>query len=84
MFWRALKDLGVWKSELYLTRKERRARRIDKREIIPECIRKVCPFVHAQELKLIHKFLYYRKLDEDIQALMGITQTINLHLMHVN
>ena len=41
MFWRLLKDLGVWKTEEYLMRKEGRTRRADRREIMPGCIIKV-------------------------------------------
>ena len=41
LWWRSLKDLGVWTDEEYLTRKEQRTARDDKREIIPLCVIKV-------------------------------------------
>ena len=41
LFWGLLKDVGVWRAEEYLRRKERRMRRGDRREIIPYCIKEV-------------------------------------------
>ena len=41
LWWRSLKDLGVWKDEEYLTRKAQRTVRHDRREIIPSCVIKV-------------------------------------------
>ena len=41
MFWRLLKDLGVWKTEEYLMRKEGCTRRADRREIMPGYMIKV-------------------------------------------
>ena len=38
MFWRLLKDLGLWADEEYLARKEARTVRDDKREIMPRCV----------------------------------------------
>ena len=38
LFWKTLKDLGVWGTEQYLNRKEQQTRRFDKRELIPDCI----------------------------------------------
>ena len=38
LFWRLLKDLGVWRDEEYMKRKEERTARDDRREIIPLCI----------------------------------------------
>ena len=38
LFWKTLRDVGVWKDEEYLLRKETRTSRYDKREIIPSCI----------------------------------------------
>ena len=37
-FWRCLKTLGVWRDEDYLSRKETRTARDDKREIMPDCV----------------------------------------------
>ena len=37
-FWGTLKDLGLWRDEEYLRRKENRTRRADRRDIIPTCI----------------------------------------------
>ena len=41
LFWGLLKDVGVWRAEEYLRRKEKRTRRGDRREIIPHCIKEV-------------------------------------------
>lgn len=38
MYWKVLKDLGVWGDEEYLKKKEARTSRDDRREIIPKCI----------------------------------------------
>lgn len=40
-FWRTLKDLQVWMDEEYLTRKELRTVRDDRRDIMPDCVVKV-------------------------------------------
>ena len=40
-FWRTLKGLGLWQDEEYLSRKELRTARDDKRDIMPECVVKV-------------------------------------------
>ena len=38
MFWGLLQDLGVWRDEEYLRRKETRTVRDDKRDIMPACV----------------------------------------------
>ena len=38
LFWKLLKDLGVWRDELYLQRKSERTVIGDRRDIIPVCI----------------------------------------------
>ena len=38
LFWRKLKDLGLWKDEEYLATKETKTVRHDKRDIIPACV----------------------------------------------
>ena len=58
LFWRTLNDLGVWRDDEYLARKERRTVIHDRREIFPECIIAVstvytCIVVHKQYLSLI-------------------------------
>jgi hypothetical protein len=40
-FWRLLKDLGLWRDPEYLSRKETRTTRADRREVMPLCILKV-------------------------------------------
>ena len=37
-FWKLLRDLGVWRDEEYLARKEQRTVRDDRRDILPNCI----------------------------------------------
>ena len=37
-FWRCLDRLGVWRDEGYLRRKERRTRRDDRRDVMPDCV----------------------------------------------
>lgn len=41
LFWRLLKDIGLWMDEEYLVRKEARTVQHDKREIMPTCVIKV-------------------------------------------
>ena len=43
-FWGTLKDLGVWRDEEYLQRKERRTARDDLRDIMPTCVTLVSAF----------------------------------------
>ena len=43
-FWRCLNAIGVWQNEEYLTRKELRTTRGDKRDIMPDCVIKVGTF----------------------------------------
>ena len=38
LFWRLLKDLGLWRDDEYIQRKELRTTRDDKRDIIPKCV----------------------------------------------
>ena len=38
MFWRLLRDVGLWMDDEYLARKERRTAMYDKREMIPTCV----------------------------------------------
>ena len=45
-FWRTLKTLGLWQAEEYLMRKELRTVRDDKRDIIPNCVIRVCVMSH--------------------------------------
>ena len=37
-FWGLLKDLGVWKDEEYLSRKQQRTVRDDRRDVMPNCV----------------------------------------------
>ena len=37
-FWRLLKDMGVWRDEEYVRRKQEKTEKDDRREIIPQCI----------------------------------------------
>ena len=37
-FWRCLSDLGVWRDEEYIARKELRTVRDDRRDIMPDCV----------------------------------------------
>ena len=37
-FWGLLQDLGVWRDETYLERKEERTVRDDRRDIMPFCV----------------------------------------------
>ena len=38
MFWRLLRDLGLWQDQQYLRQKEARTVRDDRRDIMPECV----------------------------------------------
>ena len=38
MFWRVLRDLGLWRDNEYLQRKKQRTRRDDRRDILPTCV----------------------------------------------
>ena len=42
LFWRLLNDMGLWRDDEYLQRKEARTSIYDKREIIPRCVITVC------------------------------------------
>ena len=44
-FWRTFKDIGLWRQEEYLRKKERRTTRNDPREIIPLCVVKVSIYI---------------------------------------
>ena len=37
-FWRLLCDVGLWNDEEYLSHKEQRTDRSDKRDIMPDCV----------------------------------------------
>ena len=51
LFWKLLKDLGVWGDEEYLQRKEGRTVRDDRREIIPACIITVSDITNSSYVK---------------------------------
>ena len=51
-FWRTLKTLGLWQAEEYLSRKELRTVRDDRRDIIPDCVIRVC-MIHVTCSNLI-------------------------------
>ena len=38
MFWRLLNDVGLWRDDEYLQRKEARTSIHDKREMMPRCV----------------------------------------------
>ena len=38
MFWKVLKDLGVWRDEEYLRRKQDQTVWDDRRDILPHCV----------------------------------------------
>ena len=38
LFWKLLKDLGVWHDAEYLERKAERTTRDDRRDILPQCV----------------------------------------------
>ena len=72
----------MWKTEVYLGRKQRRTRRADRREIIPQCIILVGTFASMSFVLQITVFCY-RKYDVDIPVQMDNTLIINLYLMPI-
>ena len=68
LFWRMLNDLGLWKDEEYLTRKEARTVRHDKRDIMPSCVIKV-------GLNFIHRLKFLTHLQ--MFAVLGSAITVS-------
>ena len=76
LFWRTLKDLGVWRDEEYLQRKQEKTVIGDRRDIMPDCVIIVSYLYHTIRNHLC------RKSYLDIQAMMGTIEISYLHLMH--
>ena len=80
LFWRSLKDLGLWRDEEYLARKEIRTSRDDKRDIIPKCVITVSSLSKYCKCYIPTSYVLCRKLDQDIRAMTAIIMTTCQHL----
>ncbi len=71
LFWRCLNTLGVWQDEEYLTTKELRTARDDRRDIMPRCVIEVRKKkVHG--IKLLKHNYTCRKFEDAIQQMTDI------------
>ena len=78
LFWKLLKDLGVWRDTEYLGRKAQRTTRDDRRDILPQCVIEV----NQLDYTCTHHVIgIIRKYDRDILVLMGTTEIICRLLM---
>lgn len=70
MFWRLLSDLGVWRDQEYLARKEARTTEHKKCEMIPRCVITVSVLWNCvyNVITLWLIMFWYRRLDRGIQA----------------
>ena len=74
-FWRTLQGLGFWHDEEYLSRKEIRTARGDRREIMPECVITVIDRQITRLFYYMHTYNTPRNLDTVIPVQMAVTPT---------
>ena len=85
LFWRMFSNLGMWRDEEYLQKKEGRTVRDDRRDIHPRCVIQViytCPASTLVEscIELLH--VLCRKFAAATPVMMGSTGTTCQPLMH--